>query len=147
MSRTLEASLKDLANRQPELRMHLVPLLREASIPGPFVFHFREVRGVISASKIIQHIDRNSYGHLDLGSLKQKVFNTAKFWGLKELNPRTLILIDMGHDTDRPYTDVPIVVDERGEVIDGRHRVAQAIAEGHSRIMAYVPVQDPPTKI
>jgi len=99
--------------------------------------------GAKSANAIVGIIDAASRTRLDLNRVRQEVRAHGKWYFLhrvavSELNYRThgKVVPSGSEDLSRP-----IVIGLRGEVLDGRHRVALAVQTGVQSLPAYVPAE------
>lgn len=87
---------------------------------------------------LIDNGARNGYGALDYDTAKE-IAHFSDYWVLQHLDPKTL-----GDWSFPPETEprrLPIVVGVSGdhyEVLDGKHRVAEANSRGDATIPAYV---------
>ena len=103
-----------------------------------------EYHNVISASKVVERIVRDSYGAVDARAIGEKVRGEGKLYRATDVNLADLEIQDEKNvDPSRATPSKgAIVVDSSGFIIDGRHRAAAAKARGDTTIRALVPTND-----
>tara|TARA_R110000824_G_scaffold44959_14_gene130486 strand:+ start:537 stop:1526 length:990 start_codon:yes stop_codon:yes gene_type:complete len=97
--------------------------------------------GAKSAAQVASHMAKISRGRLDLDKVRSELSKTGNWYYLHKVDVASVDAGTHGHvdpsgDED---LDVPIVVNAKGEVIDGRHRVGLAKGRGIKEIPAYMP--------
>jgi tRNA nucleotidyltransferase (CCA-adding enzyme) len=105
---------------------------------------FEDAKGEkISANRLAEYIDKNTYGaHLDVRSIKEALNKESSVWVKISVEISKLKRID---DPDINLDAVfenkgAIVVGKDGTIYDGRHRAAKARKQGKKEIDAYVPI-------
>lgn len=93
-------------------------------------------------SWIASFIDKNSRTHLDRKNVRSEV-SRSNWYFLHKIpvsmaNARTHGEVEPSGKED---LSVPIVVDARGNVLDGRHRVMLAKSKGVGELPAYIPAE------
>lgn len=96
--------------------------------------------------KLAEHMDANTEGHIDVQAVKAKLkegdslYLEMKSWPLSKISRST---IDAGVDHKRANSSKgSVIIGANGEIVDGRHRVAAALAAGTTHISAWVPAKD-----
>ena len=106
-------------------------------------FALKQVQG-LSANKVSDLMIKNTEGDPNRKAIKARIKKAGDFYVQKEVNiselkgQLTQATPEAGAKTE---SKGPIIIDETGEIIDGRHRVALAISEGKETIDALVPIK------
>jgi len=97
--------------------------------------------GAKSAAAIVHMIDTASKSRLNLSKVRQEVSEASNWYFLHKV--KVSILKPGTHGKVEPSgkedLSKPIVVGQRGEILDGRHRVVLAKQRGVRELPAYVP--------
>jgi hypothetical protein len=101
-------------------------------------------KSVLSSEEMIEFMIHNelrdAFGELDYNDIKQ-IARASDVWILKNLNPKHLASYAL-KPRKKKKRELPIIVigdDEQGyEILDGKHRVAEANFRGDEFVLAYV---------
>ena len=116
---------------------------RQFKTADEFVAAIRAGHGFKKVVHVYAHIDRNTDGRLASG-VKSKLAAESEWWTLTDVPVSRLELThvdtmrDEAGDVD---VTVPIVVDAKMQVLDGRHRTELAKERGLSTMQAWVPAE------
>lgn len=100
--------------------------------------------GAKSVSDILGYIDQNTNGQLNFDEVRNSIGETKSFFkdkiNIDNLNIQDADIV-ANENIDRGNIDLskPIVVDAKGNIVDGRHRVVFAKQNGITELDAYIP--------
>ena len=100
--------------------------------------------GAKSVSDILGYIDQNTNGQLNFDEVRNSIGETKSFFkdkiNIDNLNIQDADIV-ANENIDRENIDLskPIVVDAKGNIVDGRHRVVFAKQNGITELDAYIP--------
>lgn len=100
--------------------------------------------GAKSVSDILGYIDQNTNGQLNFDEVRNSIGETKSFFkdkiNIDNLNIQDADIV-ANENIDRGNIDLskPIVIDAKGNIVDGRHRVVFAKQNGITELDAYIP--------
>ena len=108
---------------------------------------------VITSQKALERMIRDTDTHVDSAALRKAIFaDGAEFYQEQTVDLADIKVSGIHHDpetldpTRAILSKGAILIDARGEVIDGRHRVLAARARGDKTIQAFRPINGPNRK-
>ncbi len=129
------AETQPLEGQAPAVEAATVPETYQGSDPA-----------VLTAKEVVTKIEeQQAPEHFDKAKITKQVEKGGEIYVKTEVDPNALKV--PGEKTVEPGVSAPekgpIVVDDKGKVIDGRHRTVDAKAAGETAIEAYVPSEEP----
>lgn len=113
----------------------------------PFLKSHTEVTNIRSYSTVAERMYQITPGRINVQEIKKHLYDSSEYYGQTKVNPQQLTIQDedlVGMKADPSIiSDEPVIIDKKGWVVDGRHRVKAAKMRGDSEILAWVPVRMP----
>lgn len=95
--------------------------------------------------KLAEQMDKNTEGHIDVQAVKDKLKRGGSLYiEMKEWPLQSIAHQDMDKEVDPNRASTSkgsVIIGKDGEIVDGRHRVAAALAIGKQSISAWVPAE------
>jgi hypothetical protein len=97
--------------------------------------------GAKSTASVLSHIDTNTMGRIDLARIRSELSKTGNWHYLHKVSVKSVDTKTSGgvEPSGKEKLSVPIVINAKGVVVDGRHRVELARKRGIEELPAYMP--------